>query len=312
MSKRKTHEEFVKEMAVTNPDIEILGEYINCREKVKVKCKKDNHIWEANSNNLLRGSGCPKCKEKTMTKSLSKTHSQFENELKLINPDIELIGRYINNSTSILCKCKKHNEIFSKTPGLLLRIPGCKKCASENYSKSKIKTHEQFIKELADKNPNIKVLGKYKNKKTKLNCQCKIDGYEWKATPNNLLQGKGCPKCSSSKGELAVGKYLKNNFIQYKAQHKFKDCKYKTKLIFDFYLPRLNIAIEYDGRQHFIPIEYFGGEDAFKQTQIRDSIKDNYCKSKSIKLIRIPYTTENIEEYLEEQLNINELQLSIL
>ena len=62
--------------------------------------------------------------------------------------------------------------------------------------------------------------------------------------------------------------------------------------------------IEYNGQQHYSAIEYFGGEDKFKQQQLRDSIKRNYCLSHKIPLIEIPYTelyNLNIQQQLQKK-----------
>ena len=64
-------------------------------------------------------------------------------------------------------------------------------------------------------------------------------------------------------------------------------CKYKGRLKFDFYLPDYNICIEFDGEQHFKPVEYWGGEEEFKKRQIKDKIKTSFCTNNDIKLIRI-------------------------
>ena len=58
--------------------------------------------------------------------------------------------------------------------------------------------------------------------------------------------------------------------------------------------------IEYDGEQHFKPIEFFGGEEAFQKQQERDQKKDEWCKENNIPLLRIPYTDYDIlnKEYL--------------
>ena len=63
-------------------------------------------------------------------------------------------------------------------------------------------------------NPNIEILGEYKNAATKILCRCKKDGYVWEGTPNAICHGVGCPKCNSSKGEMAVEKYLKDNNLK--------------------------------------------------------------------------------------------------
>jgi hypothetical protein len=74
-------------------------------------------------------------------------------------------------------------------------------------------------------------------------------------------------------------------------------------MIFDFVILDNNnqiiICIEYDGEQHFKPIDFFGGEEAFVLQQERDKRKNNWCKDNNISLIRIPYYDYNkIEDYL--------------
>ena len=81
----KTYEEFKQEMKKINDDIEILGEYINAYTKIKCRCKLDNHIWYAKPNNLLNGSGCPKCFENHRGDILKSTHEEFINKIKKIN-----------------------------------------------------------------------------------------------------------------------------------------------------------------------------------------------------------------------------------
>lgn len=61
----------------------------------------------------------------------------------------------------------------------------------------KKKTHQEFLIDIENKNPNIIVLGTYENSKTKINVKCKVCGHLWSAKPNNLLNGQGCPKCSA-------------------------------------------------------------------------------------------------------------------
>ena len=53
--------------------------------------------------------------------------------------------------------------------------------------------------------------------------------------------------------------------------------------------------IEYDGKQHYIPVEKFGGEKAFNHLKLNDERKNKYCKEHNIKLVRIPYTNLDIK-----------------
>lgn len=94
---------------------------------------------------------------------------------------------------------------------------------------------------------------------------------------------------------------MDRNDIEFIEQFRFDDCRYKNPLPFDFYLPKLNVLIEFDGEQHDRPIERWGGEKAFVLQKKRDLIKNEYCIDKKIKLIRIKYY-ENIEKKLEQLL----------
>ena len=78
---------------------------------------------------------------------------------------------------------------------------------------------------------------------------------------------------------------------------------------FDAFIEELNLAIEYDGEHHFIPID-FGNEgeeiayEKFKRIQYRDSFKNKYCEENGINLLRIPYTEkDNMKELIINKIN---------
>ncbi len=99
-----------------------------------------------------------------------------------------------------------------------------------------------------------------------------------------------------SKGELKISNWLLDNNINYIHQHKFNECKSVRKLPFDFYLPDYNLCIEYDGKQHFEPIEWFGGENSLQSNRMRDLIKTEYCINNNVRLIRISYIDDIISK----------------
>ncbi len=109
---------------------------------------------------------------------------------------------------------------------------------------------------------------------------------------------------SESDGERRIRVFLSKLKIKFKPQQRFKNCcsvvgGRKYKLPFDFFIPSKNIVIEYDGEQHFKPIEHFGGVLGFEKRIERDNIKNIFCKTEKLNLIRIPYTEkENIEKIL--------------
>jgi hypothetical protein len=115
--------------------------------------------------------------------------------------------------------------------------------------------------------------------------ECNVDVY---SLTSGHTQSCGC--LHRSLREQYIELILNNNGILYELQYTFEDCKNIFKLPFDFYLPDYNVCIEYDGQQHFKPIDLFGGEDAFIKRKINDDIKTQYCADHNIRLIRIPYT----------------------
>lgn len=161
---------------------------------------------------------------------------------------------------------------------------------------SRKKTHEEYVVEVAAINPNIEVVEEYINAKTKILHRCKIDGYEWYAIPYDILCGTGCPNCHMSKGEKIISAWLDEKNILYKSQEIFDGCRDKRVLPFDFYLLDYNILIEYNGKQHYEPIEYFGGEDKLAYITMHDAIKEDYCRNNNISLIVIPYYADIYEE----------------
>jgi hypothetical protein len=58
--KKKTHEEYVAELAMNSIEFIVIGEYVNLKTKITHRCKK-GHEWLATPSNILRGTGCPGC-----------------------------------------------------------------------------------------------------------------------------------------------------------------------------------------------------------------------------------------------------------
>lgn len=108
-----------------------------------------------------------------------------------------------------------------------------------------------------------------------------------------------------SLGEKYIYGILSKHNILFFTQYSFENCinpKTNCNLYFDFYIPKYNCCIEYDGKQHFEPVKFFGGEDFFKETQYRDEIKNQYCLKNNINLIRIKYDCKDIEKTIFSQL----------
>lgn len=304
MLKAKTHEEYVSELAVKNPDIEAIDAYIDAKTKILHRCKIDGYEWYAKPNNILNGRGCPRCSKKER-----KTHADYVEELTKINPYVEIVEKYINARTPILHRCKIDGYEWFAAPTSVLSGHGCSVCAG-----NKKYIHEEYIKKISKTNPNIEVVEEYIDGNTPILHKCKIDGCEWKARPSAILYGNGCPRCNASKGEKTIANWLDDNGILYSSQKMFEDCKNVHSLPFDFYLSEYNICIEYQGRQHYEPIEYFGGKKTFENQVLRDDIKREFCRKNNIPLFEIPYYSDLNKELLRlyEFIKINHIKKEVI
>lgn len=207
-----------------------------------------------------------------------------------------------------LCKCECGEE--REVMGTELRsgqVTSCHKCTQEQV-KYKLKTYEKIVNKKFGKLLAIEPTDERDNGGHILwKCLCDC-GTQCLVSSNSLLTGNtiscGCGAVSS--GEEIIKKILLDNNITFIRQFSFEDCKSpkNSNLLFDFAIfnknNQLTQLIEYDGEQHFFPIDFFGGEEGFNYLHQCDIIKDNYCKIHGIPLLRIPYTEkENISiEYL--------------
>ena len=113
----------------------------------------------------------------------------------------------------------------------------------------------------------------------------------------------------NSAGRLIL-QYLTSKNISYEHDaHQIFTSEWDNPLRFDFYLDDYNTAIEFDGEQHYFPVNFDSyHEKRFKKEfydlKIRDQIKNKYCLENRITLIRIPYwDRDNIEEILDNYFN---------
>ena len=293
-------EQFKEILSIKNPDIDLVGEYINFSTHTTFYCKKHKKYWETIPNNVIKGCGCPQCKSEKIIKSNRVSSSDYEIRLKAKNPNVIAVEDYINIKTPILHKCLIHNFEWNTSPASVLSGCGCPKCRSEKISQKTLKTHHKYLEEINKINPYVIPLEKYRGANIPILHKCLLDGYEWNITPTNILSGYGCPQCNESKGERKIRIWLQKNKISYIFQHKYIDCKDINPLPFDFYLPDYNLCIEYDGEQHYKANDYFGGIEKLKIQQKHDKIKNEYCKNNGILLLRIQYYKyKNIEEELD-------------
>lgn len=266
-------------------------DYKNGHKKIIINCM--NHgIFLQKPSKHLQGDGCSKCSGKykyTTAEFIEKANKIHNNRYKYT------LTNYINNYTKINIICPEHG-VFTQNPNSHLQGFKCPMC----YNEKRVYNTEKFIELAKNKHNNLYdySLSNYKHSTKKVKIICPEHGI-FIQNAGSHINGTGCPFCKLSKGEKEIKIFLEKKIIFFKSQFIFNECKDERNLPFDFYLPEYNICIEYDGLQHFKPIEYFGGKKTFKSIQKHDNIKNEYCKNNNINLIRIKYN-ENIIEKLEK------------
>lgn len=266
--------------------------YINSKIKVKIICFKHGEFEQKPTSHLM-GRGCPICGHYS-NNVVTDTKSFIIESNKIHNQKYDYSNvNYINAYTKVKIICDKHGE-FEQQPLNHLAGKGCGKCGG-----TKKLNIDQFL-EKSNFVHNFKYdysLVVFKNVKTKVKIKCPIHNIIFEQTPNHHMKGVGCPICNESYGEKEIRIFFERNNIKFERNKKFENCKNKKMLPFDFYLSDYNICIEYDGKQHYEPIDWFGGIKTFNYIKNNDKIKTDYCKNNNLKLIRIKYT-ENILDKL--------------
>jgi len=97
------------------------------------------------------------------------------------------------------------------------------------------------------------------------------------------------------KGYKIVGTFTNENILYQKLQEYFSDYKvisqgrpkWLGKQSLDVFFPEFNIGVEYQGEQHYRPIDYFGGIEKFEIQQKLDNKKRELCGLNSCTLIEV-------------------------
>jgi hypothetical protein len=274
--------------------------YVHSKTKIKIACPKHG-IFEQQPSNHLTGNGCPKCNNKIKSERYSFHLEDFINKAKNIHGDRYDYFKtiYVNIKTNVKIICIDHGE-FEQLANNHLNGRGCRKCGIESSRVKQTRYSDDLIHACSIKHKNFYdySLTNYINKHIKIKIICPKHGI-FEQLANNHLNGHGCPICKYSKGELKIKHYLTEKEIVFIPQKRFKDCKDKHTLPFDFYLPDYNVCIEYNGEQHYTSVSFWGGDDGLKIRKKRDKIKNKYCKDNNIILIIIKYD-EDVNNKLKE------------
>lgn len=283
--------------------------------RIVAKCDYCGNEYETSFAVLINGRSvvqkdcCPNCTgKKTSEVSWNRRANKYiglarkvceENGYTLLTTEDE----YTDVKMTISFICPKHGVQTAMLENVI-RGHKCSRCSYEQRGAEKRHDIEYVVDAIESVNGN-KLLNpeSYKDATTRnLEILCSCGNVFTTSLSNYTKHGvTTCYSCSckESIGEKIIREFLENHKINFEQEKRFDDCRNKKPLPFDFYLPDYNLIIEFDGQHHYEDVNY-GNMDI---TVMHDNIKNEYCKSHNIDLLRIPYWEgNNIEQILKEKL----------
>lgn len=276
--------------------------YINCYTKYTWECV-NKHIFQASYTNVKSGWWCAECSGiKKHTIEDCQRVAEFRKG-KCLSPS------YKNAHTKLLWECERGHQWWSKLVCVLSNNSWCPYCVGKAKH-----TIDECCK-LATQNNGKCLSTEYKNSYTKLLWRC-AEGHEWYTTFSIINQGCWCNICSVGKTQRRLGQMLKkilNMDIELNSK-KFDWLKTSksSKMELDIYVPKIKLAVEYDGRQHFEPVLDFGGPKEFLKIKDRDLRKNQLISEhpEDVKcFIRISYRQSLSEDNIRKILKENNIEI---
>lgn len=313
MGKKRTHEEYVRMVAVINQNIEVIGTYIDSDTKIAHRCKIDGHIWPATPNNILHGKGCPMCKSKKLSREQAKSHDSYVLELSQKRNNVIVLGTYVNNKTKILHKCLICGYEWEVTPDKVLQHHLCPVCAHKviggapNYQNSiwsNINLRHALLKYIDEE--TMKKHMPSSGKRIKIKCpNC---GMIKEISVEKLCAGKF--RCVCDDGVSFPNKFV---FAVISQIHKdiiteFSPVWAESKK-YDLYLKKFNLIIENNGIQHYedtpcwkTTLKEQHENDIFKESLARNNGITNYiildCRYSTYEWIKNSIMTSKLPQLL--------------
>lgn len=262
--------------------------YVNAKSKIIVICPEHGEFLISPDNHLNKKIGCPKCSNKRVSINRTSNINSFIEKAKKVHNNKYDYSKfiYIDAHTKGIIICPEHGE-FEQNANNHLQGKGCPKCRNKKFTKPLNEYIEHFNK-IHNNRYDYSKIKEIKNNNSYITIICPIHG-EFEQLVRSHSEGRGCPKCNNSKGEILISNILSELKYDYKEQVFIKNPYNSRDFIVDFFIEEYNTIIEYNGIQHYVPIKHFGGEIALQKQQQRDLDLRRYCHEHNINLIEFKY-----------------------
>jgi hypothetical protein len=271
---KKTTEEFTAQIAALNPNIEILSPYKTARKPIRCRCRVHDFEWETTPDSLLSHPRCRLCVNDKLRAERARSQEEFRALLETVDPEIEIIGKYVNSFTPIACRCRKCSHEWAPQPVNLLAGYGCPECAG-----TKRLTRKELNRRLKAIRSDFVAVGKYKSRKDKTTVQCVYCGRTAEMTPESLLRGSRCschPPWFSSPQEEFIAALLEKVLQEKPLRHDRQLIGMELDMLFSEH----KIAVE--------PGAWYYHQDKLDS----DQEKRKACAELGIRLITVYYGTK--------------------
>lgn len=290
------YKEIVSDIENMHPHIKVISREKHAGRYTYIcLCRKHNTKFVGDRTSIINGHSCYYCGLEKLSVAMTKTHESYKEDLKRINPHLELVSKYNNARDKVICRCLLHNEVFERDAySLLARHSGCKQCYKDTMIENQALDADEINARIAKNGyENVSLVGVSLGINKSAKFVCEKCNRTWEDVPKYVIT-RGCANCNKSSVENKIALVLDGLGVRYERQYVFTECKDKRSLPFDFYLPEHNTVIEYDGEQHFYPVNWSGKgsfnlEDVFAYTKKHDAIKNQFCFENNIFIIRISF-----------------------
>ena len=280
--KRSSKEHFIEKAKEVHGDKYDYSKvkYVNNHTEVRIICPEHGEFWQKPYVHL-KGSGCHKCSLNKRKSIFSDGREKFIEKAKKVHNDKYDYSKvnYVNARTKVCIICPEHGEFWQEPFVHIVSKYGCPKCGKKAASTNEALSTEDFIEKAKQIHGGKYDYSEaqYKASKSLIKIICPKHGEFWQ-TPDSHLHGSGCQRCSNvkSSGEEEIFSILKG---AYNDEIETRDRSVIKPYELDILIPKLNIAIEYNGLKWH--------SEEFQKDKYYHLKKMEMCKEKNIKLISI-------------------------
>lgn len=248
----------------------------------------EGHTWKASLSNVSYGTWCKPCslgitRAKTIGDNLSEgIRIATKNEGKC------LATENFSIKEDVAWECKEGHRWES--PLYVLRRGGwCRLCAYKRTGEAKMLDNLTRGHRVAASKGGKCLHTENFGVSDPATFECGL-GHQWTTRAGNVLSsGTWCPQCRY-KTEAFCNTVVRALFPKYEFR-KTRQLEWLRSpttgnhLELDIFNPELRLAVEYNGSQHDIPVEFYGGEAALERIQSRDGMKADACEKNDVSLV---------------------------